>query len=853
MTTDAYHAARSHAAIMLKNNVKASYKAIPEANKAYIRENILAALQDRNGQIRSYAGNVITEMVHQGGILGWQNVLPELFALVENSQGNVAAEAQDGAMGAILKICEDNRKALNKLYSGQRPLDILIPKLLEFAQSPNPKVRSKSLATLNFFIRDPLPEAVRFNVDKILMQLMQTANDQDTEVRRFVCRSFTSLTTALPEVIAPHLEGIIDYIVLQQRSDPNSDLALDAAEFFFESCEIDELRDGFAQYLDKIIPVLLESMIYSEDDQARLEGEAEEDADREDKEQDIKPQFATSKDAQGSGSNKQPDLANGGARPLANGYAYDDDDLSEGEIDEDDDYGEDPEDQWNLRKCAAAALDSFAARYHGPVFEVTLPYLKDNLNHQDWPNREAAVLALGAISAGCMDVVQPHLPDLTRFLLSLLNDSQPLVRQITCWALGRYCSWATHLDQAGKQQYFEPIMEGLLQRMLDNNKRVQQAAASAFANLEEESKAQLRPYAIIIVQQFVKCFDRYKDKNMFILYDCVQTLADNVGAEMAKPEMVQLLMPALINRWSKVTDQSREMFPLLECLSYIATAMGHAFAPFANPFFSRCIKIVESNLEESNTAAGNPVYEQPDKDFLVTSLDLMSAIIQALNDQGSSELVTTSQPNFFEMLAYCMQDPNNDVRQSAYALLGDCAIYVFNQLQPYLPSIMKILILQLDLNQAVEDRETAFRVINNACWSLGEISMRQDAGMAPYIDQLLQCLAGILFSDQVPDSLNENAAIALGRLGVGSHEQLAKYLANFAQPFLSAIQKVGPTDEKRHALQGFVNIVADNPAALEQCLLQFFAELANAQINEVRLTDSAQKVPTRHILWRVAR
>lgn len=822
-----YHAARSAAAVMLKNNVKATYKSLSEPNKTYLRSTILLGLQDQNTQIRSYAGNVITEMVRQGGILGWPQVLSELIALVDNTSANVSSEAQDGAMGALLKICEDNKNALNKVYEGQRPLDFLIPKLLDFTLSENHRVRAKALGTLCSFITEPLPQAMEQNAEKMMMQLFQLANDQNEDVRRFVCRSFTKLALNLPAMIAPHLGPIVDYILVQQTSDPNSELALDAAEFFFENSEVDEFQDGFLHLLDKIVPVLLESMIWNEDDRARLEAEAEDDAEKDDREEDIKPQFATVKAAGAAGTTSlKTDDTNGGAKSAANGYAYDDDDLSEGEVEDDDDYGEDPEDLWNLRRCSAASLDTFATKFHARVFEVTLPYLKENLNHKDWANREAAVLALGAISVGCMDVVQPNLPDLVPFLITLLSDSQPVVRQITCWCLGRYSAWASHLDGSGKQQFFEPMMDGILQRMLDNNKRVQEAAASAFANLEEQATSELTPYCQVIAQQFVRCFAKYKDKNMFILYDCVQTLAEHVGPEMARPELVDLIMPALITRWQRVADQSKEMFPLLECLAYVATALGNAFAPFAKPFFERCIKIIQENLEAGNEAANNPYYDQPDKDFLVTSLDLLSSIIQALDESRSGDLVATSQPNFFEMLAYCMRDSNNDVRQSAYALIGDCAIYVFAQLQPYLPSLMEILTQQLDLEQAKEDPDTAFRVINNACWSVGEIAMRQQGGMDPYVDRLMQSLANILFNTTIPESLNENAAIALGRLGIGNEQKLAPHLSTFAPAFLSIIKKVSWTDEKFHAFKGFVQVVAQNPQGLEQCLLPFLSEVA---------------------------
>ena len=820
----AYHAARSAAAILLKNNVKLSYKSIPEPSKAYIKANVLQGLQDSNTQIRNYIGNVITEVVRQGGILGWPQVLPELVTMVANQSG--AQETQDGAMGALFKICEDNRKALDKEYQTQRPLATLLPSLLNFTSNGNSKVRSKALAAINVFLVEPVALTVQENIDTILKEIVKLSTDPSEDVRRFVCRSFALLADALPQVLVPHVEGVIEYSLSQQQDRRNQELALDAAEFFFESSSNVVLRDALGPYLPRIVPVLLNCMVYSEDDQLRLEGD-EEDAELDDEEKDIKPTFAKDKAGRSDASNgAQP---NGQAKPAVNGFAYedDDDDLSDGELDEDEDDDIDPEEEWNLRKCSAASLDSLATHYHGAVFQEVLPWLVENFQHADWPNREAAVLALGAIGPGCMDNITPHLPELIPLMLKLLNDQQPVVRQITCWSLSRYALWAAHDPNAAKEKYFEQMMEGLLNRMLDHNKKVQQSAASAFAALEEKANAALAPYCSIILQRFVQCFDKYKDKNMYVLYDCVQTLAEHASPNLAQPENVNLLMPALIRRWQSVQDQSREMFPLLECLSFVATALGPEFAPFAEPLFNRCIKLIQQNLEDGATAEQS-FLDQPDKDFLVTSLDLLSSIIQALDEQQSARLAGGAHPNMFHMLAYCMRDSSNDVRQSAYALLGDCAIYIFPQLQQYLPEILMILIEQLTLNDVKNDPESTFRVINNACWSCGEISMRQGKGMEPFVDKLLEKLAFIIFSSEVPESLNENAAIALGRLGIGCHEQLAPHLQSFAPPFLKYMQKVEWTDEKGHAYKGFTNVVLDNPAALEQCLLDFLGEMATA-------------------------
>ncbi|KAK6954182.1 hypothetical protein Daesc_004147 [Daldinia eschscholtzii] len=819
-----YFLIRSSAAIMLKNNIKTSSKEVSDSSLALIKMGIPMCLQDKNAQIRNYAGVIATEMIRRGGIMSWPELLPELLKMIGNESGQVTDEAQEGATAAMAKICEDNFKMLERELNGERPLNFILPKLIQATKSPLPKVRAHALTAINVFTARK-SQAMLNSIDDLLQHLFALATDSSNDVRRQVCRAFAQLVESRPDKIQPHLPGLVDYIITQQQSD-DEDLATDAAEFWLTVGEHEHLWHSLSPYIGKIIPVLLDCMVYSAEDIALLGG-ASDDEDEEDLEKDIKPQFAKKQSARQANKDGSADSAQ-------NGNAYEklasmDDDLEEGEIDDFDD-GDDasPDERWTLRKCSAAALDVFARDFRDPVFESIMPYLNKNIRHTDWPYREAAVLAFGAVAEGCMNVVTPHLPQLVPYLISLLNDPEPVVRQITCWTLGRYSSWAADLtDPQQKQLYFEPMMEGILTKMLDSNKKVQEAGASAFANLEEKAGKKLEPYSLPIIQQFVRCFRKYKDRNMYILYDCVQTLAESIGPALAQENLVNELMPALIERWTKVSDQSRELFPLLECLSYVAMALNDAFTPYAQPIFVRCVNIIHQNLEASLALTNDPSIEAPDKDFLITSLDLLSAIIQALDPTMSAKLVQESQPAFFELLTFCMEDPTDEVRQSAYALLGDCAKYVFEQLQPSLPNIFPVLLKQLDLDNIIDEEiDNGFGVINNACWSAGEIAIRHKSNMAPYVPELFQRFVEIITNPGIPKGVTENAAIALGRLGLGNGDLLAPHLANFAEDFLISMDEVDPSDEKATAFRGFTAIVEKNPMAMEKSLLHFFTSIA---------------------------
>lgn len=842
LSDDAFNTVRFSAGINLKNVIKSSYASIPRGKLSDIKSRVLITLQDQSPQIRGFAGTVITEIVQQGGLLQWPEVLEDLVSYVGNDDGQVSAEAQEGAMSALAKVCDDNKKLLDRDFQGQRPINVIVPRLLQFATNPNIRIRVFALKTLGSFIPQK-PEILMSNIEGYVATLFSLANERSPELRRSVCQSIVQLVDTRPDVLLPHLNDLVNYILTQQQQNDEVDLALDAAEFWLSIGEQDQLKLTLGPYLTKIIPVLLNGMVYSEEDVERLGG-AQEDADQEDREEDIKPQFAKQKAARGT---KLP-LTNG-----ANGHSTEspadvDDSLSEGEIAEsDEDNGDgDPEDSWNLRKCSAAALDVLATVYHRPVFEIILPYLKANLTHQEWPKREAAVLALGAVADGCMEVVEPHLPELIPFLITRLNDEEPIVRQITCWCLGRYSGWGARLQSAAeKSQFFEPMMEGLLKRMLDQTKRVQEAAASAFASLEEKAGPVLTPYLEPILRQFAQCFSQYKDRNMFILYDCVQMLAAAVAHELTKPNLQQLLMPALIERWNQINDQSREMITLLECLGYVAAAYGDQFSQFAPIMFARCVKIIYENLQAYIAAVNNPALDQPNKEFLGTSLDLLSAIIQAIDPEKSQQIVSSCQPPFFDLLAFCMEDSDSGVRQSSYALLGDCAINIYPSLQSYLPRLVALMIKQLDLDMIKdEDSENGFDVLNNACWACGELGEKALADLSPYMEDLYQGLSTVVKTEGVPETVEECAAMSLGRLGIGCSEQLAPHLAEFAEPFLSTMSKVVATQEKASAFLGFNRVIERNPRAMESCLGDYFAaitsfpkkEMSTPAFREVRLS-----------------
>ena len=116
--------------------------------------------------------------------------------------------------------------------------------------------------------------------------------------------------------------------------------------------------------------------------------------------------------------------------------------------------------------------------------------------------------------------------------------------------------------------------------------------------------------------------------------------------------------------------------------------------------------------------------EEPDKDFMVVAIDLMSSVVEGL---GSNVAGLLDSPNPMDssmssgagivpLLLQCMRDIQPEVRQSSFALLGDLTKACFNLLQPHVGEIMPI----LSENLVPE----LISVCNNATWAIGEIAMK---------------------------------------------------------------------------------------------------------------------------------
>ncbi|KAH9655097.1 transportin-1 [Citrus sinensis] len=718
---------RQAAGLLLKNNLRTAYKSMSPSNQQYIKSELLPCLGAADRHIRSTVGTIVSVVVQLGGIAGWLELLQALVTCLDSNDIN----HMEGAMDALSKICEDIPQVLDSDVPGlaECPINIFLPRLLQFFQSPHTSLRKLSLGSVNQFIM-LMPSALFVSMDQYLQGLFLLSNDPSAEVRKLVCAAFNLLIEVRPSFLEPHLRNLFEYM-LQVNKDTDDDVALEACEFWHSYFEAQLPHENLKEFLPRLVPVLLSNMIYADDDESLVE--AEEDESLPDRDQDLKPRFHSSR-------------------------------LHGSENPEDDD--DDIVNVWNLRKCSAAALDVLSNVFGDEILPTLMPVIQAKLSasgDEAWKDREAAVLALGAIAEGCIKGLYPHLSE----------------------DIGH---------QNGREQ-FEKVLMGLLKRILDTNKRVQEAACSAFATLEEEAAEELAPRLEIILQHLMMAFGKYQRRNLRIVYDAIGTLADAVGFELNQ-------------------------------------ALGAGFTQFAQPVFQRCINIIQTQqLAKVDSVAAGAQY---DKEFVVCCLDLLSGLAEGLGS-GIESLV--AQSNLRDMLLQCCMDDASDVRQSAFALLGDLARVCPVHLQARLSDFLDIAAKQLNTPKLKE----TVSVANNACWAIGELAVKARQEISPIVMTVVLCLVPILkHSEELNKSLIENSAITLGRLAWVCPELVSPHMEHFMQPWCIALSMIRDDTEKEDAFRGLCAMVKANPSGALSSLV--FMCRAIASWHEIRSEELHNEV-----------
>lgn len=362
-----------------------------------------------------------------------------------------------------------------------------------------------------------------------------------------------------------------------------------------------------------------------------------------------------------------------------------------------------------------------------------------------------------------------------------------LVRSIACWTTSRYGDW---ICQPGND-LASAVLSRVLELFQNPVIQVRLAASASLSNLLEsegavEAFAPLVPTMAESLAVAMSCAENAK--NLTCVCDAIATLAER-GFLKDHQDCSELLLSSFMDQWAIIEERGdglERLLPLLEALSELVQSAGLTCIPFAQGLHEKGISLVEVSLS-SNTHDDNT------SESAAAALDLLSSLSEAL---GENTLQFISETPIVTLVCGLVsaEDIQTDVRLAAFALVGDYARDCYEEIAPFLAEFVPVLL-------TVAARGDDDRLRQNAIWALGEMTPHSGEDLAPFTEDLAECLRSV-FHSHSQRALYGTAAVTAGRLAI-KHPQVAmsSFISlDFAQ-WCVAVSKA-EIKEAQHCLEG---------------------------------------------------
>ncbi|KAI8024903.1 Transportin-1 [Camellia lanceoleosa] len=186
-------------------------------------------------------------------------------------------------------------------------------------------------------------------------------------------------------------------------------------------------------------------------------------------------------------------------------------------------------------------------------------------------------------------------------------------------------------------------------------------------------------------------------------------------------------------------------------------------------------------------------------------------------------------------------DDAPDVRQSAFALLGDLARVCPIHLHPRLSEFLDVADGGGNFLQSIPKLKETISVANNACWAIGELAVKVRQEISPIVMTVISCLIPILqHAEELNKSLIENSATTLGRVAWVCPEVVSPHMEHFMQSWCIALSMIRDDIEKEDAFRGLCAMVRANASGALSSLV--FMCKAIASWHEIRSEELHNEV-----------
>ncbi|KAF9887041.1 karyopherin beta [Aspergillus nanangensis] len=474
---------------------------------------------------------------------------------------------------------------------------------------------------------------------------------------------------------------------------------------------------------------------------------------------------------------------------------------------QDEDAGDD---EYNAARAAYQALQLYAQCVQGDVIAPVLAFVEENIRHEDWRNRDAAVAAFGAIMDGPdPKVLEPLIKQALAVLVGMMEDSSIQVRDSAAYALGRVCDFCSetldpdvHLQplisclfnglastpkiassccwalmnvadrfagDIGAQtnplsKHFEDSVKSLLAQDADNQLRTAgyEVLNSFVTNAANDSLQMVGGLSDVIIQRL---------EHTIPMQQQVVSVEDRITLEEMQTSLTSVLLAIVQRLETDVKPQAdRIMHVMLQVLttvpakSSVPDVVFATVGAIASALEEDFVKYMESFTPFLYNALGN----QEEPGLCSMAIGLVSDIARALNEK-----VQPFCDTFMNYLLNNLRSSTNQLKPAILETFGDIAQAIGAQFDTYLPVVAQVLqqasivTASSDVNLEMFDYIVSLREGIMDAWGGILLSYKgkpQVTQLQPFVESIFQLLHLISQDGTRSEGLMRSAMGVLGDL-----------------------------------------------------------------------------------------
>ncbi|EIM80114.1 karyopherin Kap95 [Stereum hirsutum FP-91666 SS1] len=395
------------------------------------------------------------------------------------------------------------------------------------------------------------------------------------------------------------------------------------------------------------------------------------------------------------------------------------------------------EDEWNVAMAAGTCLNWLAQAVHDPIVPAVISFIEANIKSQDWHQREAAVMAFGAILVGPdPSVLTPLVNQALPILIDMMSDSNVHVKDTTAWTLGRICE--VLLQCIKPDVHLHPLVSALVNGLSDSPRiianccwalqQLVEGLTIAYGD-EEGATGLLSPYFEGTVTALMRVTETAGNESNFrtAAYEAITSFVTNATADVKG--VVENVIMTTLNRMDHLLGVQNQILGMDDRNNWndlqsnlcsvtvsVVRKLNEGILPLADQIMTLVLRLIQSAgkastiLEDAFLVVGSlaaaieskfapymqaflpflyPALKAYDDTQLCTvAVGIIGDITRAVGDQSAqyaSAFVTVLLENLSSEVL------NRNVKISILACFGDIALAIGPEFEPYLDTAMTVL------------------------------------------------------------------------------------------------------------------------------------------------------------------